>query len=173
MTIESWERLGTCAIGYDRPCFEEIAKEIWDGDAHVLDDSRRQRVERSMRERERPGWTGHVISYQNADLQDPAALRAQLGLDDRRPIALVCPNVPYDAAFLGLRTGFDSMADWLRTIVKRLAERPDWQTVIRAHPGEMALASRQSADSIVAAPSPRCRNTSTSFRPRSKSTPTR
>jgi hypothetical protein len=75
-------------------------------------------------------------------------VRAQLQLD-QRPVALVCPNVPYDAAFLKFETGFATMADWLRTLVRELAPRTDWQVVIRAHPGETALASRQGAESIV------------------------
>ena len=149
VTLESWEKLGTCAVGYGRPCFEEIAKELWNADSGRLDEPRRARVERSMRERESPDWTGHVVSYQNAAVQDAQGLRTQLGLDDRRPIALVCPNVPYDAAFLRFESGFKTMADWLRTLVRQLEARVDWQVVIRAHPGETALASRQGAESIL------------------------
>ena len=148
ITIETWERRGACAVAYGRPVFNEIAKEIWEADSHHLDAARRARVETNMRGREGAGWTGHIISYQNAALKGAEELRAQLGLDDRRPVALICPNVPYDAAFLGLRTGFDSMADWLRTVLRELAGRNDWQVVVRSHPGELALDTRQSAASI-------------------------
>ncbi len=150
VTMESYERLGTCAVGYGRPCFEDLAREVWESDTRVLDPERRDRVARVMQERENPNWTGHVISYQSTAAANPDELRAQFKLDDRRPIALVCPNVPYDAAFLGRNAAFPSMAEWLRAILRRLAARPDWQVLIRAHPGETALSSRQNAQSIVA-----------------------
>jgi hypothetical protein len=154
VTLESWERLGTIAVAQGRPCFHDIAREIWAADPKTVDPARRERVARTMKQREQPNWRGHVISYQTADARGAAAMRAELGLDDRRPIALVCPNVPYDAAFLGIEAAFPSMADWLRTLVRELAPRRDWQVVIRAHPGETALQSRQSAESILASAAP-------------------
>jgi hypothetical protein len=148
VTVETWEKRGACAVGYGRPIFMDLAKEIWDADSKVLDDARRARVGENMRLRESPKGDGHGHTLQNAAAQAAEELRAQLRLDDR-PIALVCPNVPYDAAFLGLVSGFGSMADWLRTLLRELKARNDWQVVVRAHPGEVILKPQQTAASIV------------------------
>jgi hypothetical protein len=149
VTIETWEKRQACAIGFGRPVFSDTAKEIWAADSKVLDDARRARVQEIMRLRESPKWDNHIYSLQNAAVQQAADLRAKLRLDEKRPIALICPNVPYDAAFISIVTGFQSMADWLRTVLLELKDRSDWQVVVRAHPGERILNPEQNAESIV------------------------
>jgi hypothetical protein len=137
VTFECWERYGKCVICPGRPFMADMGRDAWAADSKVLDDARRRRVSEWMAKREGTKWEDYVLpAYQRSEVVSPESVREQLGLD-ARPIVLVCPNVPFDAAYLGLSGSFETMAEWLRELSLRLAQRSDCQVVVRAHPGEV------------------------------------
>jgi hypothetical protein len=87
--------------------------------------------------------------WQSAPLVGTEALVRQLGLDADKPIALLCTNVCCDSIVLGRTRAFRSMADWVRRTIDFFTGRPDWQLVIRAHPGERVMQPVESVESIV------------------------
>lgn len=59
-----------------------------------------------------------------------------LGAEPSERIALVCPNIPFDAGYRGLLGCFPAMREWLIATVRQLIARSEVRTVVRAHPGE-------------------------------------
>ncbi|TAK12377.1 MAG: hypothetical protein EPO32_08785 [Anaerolineae bacterium] len=71
--------------------------------------------------------------------------RAKLGLDDR-PVAVLAANVIGDSLTLGRAVFSESMTEWLRRTLRHYAARPDWQFVLRVHPGEANMTGPSVAD---------------------------
>ena len=79
---------------------------------------------------------------------DQRTIREQLGLDDR-PIISVFTNILWDTAMYRTQVAFSSMADWLKTTISELSQRPDVQTVLRVHPAEVRIKNRESRDRVL------------------------
>jgi hypothetical protein len=73
-------------------------------------------------------------TWQTADSQGAQAIRAELGLDDR-PLAFLPTNVLSDSLTLG-RQVFIGMTEWIRRTIRWFGEHPEYQLVVRVHPGE-------------------------------------
>ncbi|MBI3160576.1 MAG: hypothetical protein HYZ26_13340 [Chloroflexi bacterium] len=71
--------------------------------------------------------------------------RAKLGLDDR-PVALLAANVIGDSLTLGRQVFSGTMTEWLRRTLRHYAARPDWQFLLRVHPGEANMTGPSVAD---------------------------
>jgi hypothetical protein len=111
------------AAGYETEPFYSRAVQR----ARMLVEERRNNSTRTW------GW-----KLQTAPAGDRHRALAAFGLDASVPFVLVCPNVPYDAGYDGLRDIFPSMRAWLVESVKSLLEQTDLTVVVRAHPGEAA-----------------------------------
>ncbi len=79
---------------------------------------------------------------------DQRTIREQLGLDER-PIISVFTNILWDTAMYRTQVAFSSMADWLKTTIGELSQRPDVQTVLRVHPAEVRIKNRESRDRVL------------------------
>ena len=102
VTIETWEKRQTCAIGFGRPVFSDTAKEeLWHADSKVLDEARRARVAENMRIRESPVWDGHVYSLQNAGVTGGEELRRNCGSTIGGPSLWFVPMFPTTPHSLG------------------------------------------------------------------------
>lgn len=109
---------------------------------HVLTPTRRDRVERFVRERDSADWKTLTLPFQLAEATTGDAARAAVGLRPSGPVALLCTNLVSEAYYMsGLvdddeARAFPTMSEWVTTTVERFLERPDWELVIRAHPWE-------------------------------------
>jgi hypothetical protein len=82
-------------------------------------------------------WAQFGRLWQKGQRQGASNIRQSLGLDEERPIVLVATNVVGDSLALNRQIFTDGMADWLSQSLRYLAGRPDVQTVVRIHPGEL------------------------------------
>jgi hypothetical protein len=82
-------------------------------------------------------WQQFRRRWQPAQRQGASSVRADLGLDDVRPIVLLATNVVGDSLALNRQIFTGGMADWLSQTLGYLAQRADVQTVVRVHPGEL------------------------------------
>jgi hypothetical protein len=75
------------------------------------------------------------ITYHVDSIQDHAAIKQELGLDDR-PIVTLYTNILWDSQLYYQFKVFPDMLDWLYRTIRFYEKRPDLQLVIRLHPGE-------------------------------------
>lgn len=70
-------------------------------------------------------------------------LRAALGLDAARPVAVAFTNVTWDLATAGRDAGFGGGREWIEGVVRAAARHPGVQVIVRAHPAEAHVATRE------------------------------
>jgi hypothetical protein len=93
-------------------------------------------------------WEQFSRQWQAGGGEGGQQVRAKLGLDIHRPIVLLCTNVVGDSLALNRQIFTQGMADWLRKTVALFGNLPDYQLVVRVHPGEMLGAGHPSVDII-------------------------
>ncbi|MBI5571103.1 MAG: hypothetical protein HY914_14255 [Desulfomonile tiedjei] len=80
--------------------------------------------------------------------QNPEEMRRRLSLTDLRPIAVAFPSVSWDLMNVGKDIAFTSQLDWIRCCVEYFAKHPDWQLIIRSHPGEVRIPGMESRKKV-------------------------
>jgi len=88
-------------------------------------------------------WARGAITpwrYYGEDAIDgPEQVRQALALRPGVPIVSLFPNLCWDSTSVGFESAFENMYDWVANVVAYARRRPDWDFVIRAHPGEGKL----------------------------------
>ena len=79
-------------------------------------------------------WETFERTWQTADSKGAAQIKSELGLDDR-PLVFLPTNVLGDSLTLG-RQIFVGMTEWIRRTIRWFGEHPEYQLVVRIHPGE-------------------------------------
>jgi hypothetical protein len=74
-------------------------------------------------------------SYHVNAIQDDAAIRQELGLD-QRPLVTLYTNVLWDAQLYYRFNVYPNMLEWLFDTIRFFGEHPELQLAIRLHPGE-------------------------------------
>jgi hypothetical protein len=152
VTFEGHERKGVMITAENSACINYDTRAIWRADEpHVLTPERRERVAARLRKREEPDWKDEYIwRGQLAKIEPEPKVREALRLSPEKPIVLMCPNIAWDAAVLGKTRAFSSMAEWIVETVRWFATRPQFQLVVRCHPGEVDYPSNETAEGLIA-----------------------
>jgi len=79
-------------------------------------------------------WETFERTWQTAESMGAALLKHDLGLDER-PLAFLPTNVLGDSLTLG-RQVFTGMTEWVRRTIRWFGDHPEYQLVVRVHPGE-------------------------------------
>lgn len=85
----------------------------------------------------------YVPEDQRAREEPSDRLRQELGLRPDRKVAVLFSGVTWDLATAGRDIGFDGMFDWIAETLRLAASLPDVQLVIRAHPAEQSVPTRE------------------------------
>jgi hypothetical protein len=93
-------------------------------------------------------WEQFSRQWQAGGGEGGQRVRTRLGLDVNRPVVLLCTNVVGDSLALNRQLFTEGMADWLRKTVAIFGNLPDYQLVVRVHPGEMLGAGHPSVDIV-------------------------
>jgi hypothetical protein len=93
-------------------------------------------------------WEQFSRRWQTGGGEGAQQVREKLALDANRPIVLLCTNVVGDSLALNRQIFTDGMADWLSQTVNIFSELPEYQLLVRVHPGEMLGAGHPSVDII-------------------------
>ena len=59
-------------------------------------------------------------------------------LDKNKPIVVMFTNVEWDSTAM-MDSGFDSMLDWIQSMIDYCSTNTDFQLIVRAHPGELKV----------------------------------
>jgi hypothetical protein len=74
--------------------------------------------------------------YNLNPLEDQTLIRSELGLRSRVPLVAAFTNTSWDIAVIDRDVGFESMFDWIFSLVEYAIRRPEIDLVVRAHPAE-------------------------------------
>ena len=91
------------------------------------------------------GLASKTFRRDGAPLEDvaPDALAHLLNLERGRPMAVLFTNVVWDLASAGRDVAFDGMFDWLTETLKIARKTPGVDFLIRAHPAESSVPTRE------------------------------
>ena len=70
-------------------------------------------------------------------------IRSELGLDPNLKTAVLFTNVTWDLSTAGRDVGFDGLLDWILETIRLMENLPDAQLVIRVHPAENHVLTRE------------------------------
>jgi len=73
----------------------------------------------------------------------PAELRERLGIAPAARVAVAFTNVTWDLATAGRDVAFDGVFDWLRDTIRTLSAHPAVHLIVRAHPAEASVLTRE------------------------------
>lgn len=136
-------RLGN-GLHHAEDAFRE-PNELWEG--LVLTEEREHRLDQYLGHRWRDG-TERAVIFQGAE-ERPDQLKKLLGLDPSKPSLALFPNIVWDGQLHYRNVAFPTVAELLLYTVDYFSRRPDRQLVVRAHPMEIELGTRQSVASIL------------------------
>lgn len=74
--------------------------------------------------------------YNLNPLEDQTLIRAELGLRSGVPLVAAFTNTSWDIAVIDRDAGFESMFDWIFSLVEYAISNPEIDLVVRAHPAE-------------------------------------
>jgi FkbM family methyltransferase len=138
----TWEDLDTkpSGVGF---AVNDIAHEqridcIWDEEKHknITEEERKELYEHFKL------WAAGEISifkyYDENTVYDKNSIKAKLELDDR-PIISLFSNVSWDSTSVGFESAFESMYDWIFSVIDYAQTNKDLNFIIRTHPAEIKV----------------------------------
>jgi FkbM family methyltransferase len=126
-------RLGWC-YAFNEPAMELNLREFWPSykalpllphEERIVDDFLQSRP------------SGKTMTLNTADPKANSDSHIAEALDFTRPTALLAANVIWDLAALNREVQFKDMIDWVCSTIEFFRNRPDWQLVVKPHPGEL------------------------------------
>ena len=130
-------------------CMFPNLTDIWEQARHVpLSPQESERVDTYLRSL--PAKTYESTRTQTGDeshdsTEDADGLRRALGLRRDRKVAVLFAGVTWDLATAGRDVAFDGMYDWIDETLRLAVNLPEVQFVIRAHPAETSVLTREHA----------------------------
>jgi len=132
-TWQGGRRTGWCyAMG--EPAMNLNMKPAWDSwKVRALDRAEEERIDEFLGNRR----TGGAMVLNTADPRaNSGKLEDAPALDSSKPTALLAANVIWDLAALNKEVQFGSMIEWIVETIAFFREHPEWQLIVKAHPGE-------------------------------------
>ncbi len=153
ITYEFGEHRERIWVAQNSKVMMQDTRELWQARGSIPLTQQEKEALSELRLARRSGrkWSIFSRQWQTQESRGAQAARTFLGLDAKRPIALLCTNVVGDSMSLGRQLFTDGMADWLERTVRYFADRPDAQLVVRVHPGEPQLGGFPSEEIVQAA----------------------
>ncbi len=120
--------------------------ELWEG--LVLTKEREDRLDQYLGRRWQDSAEKAVV-FQGAE-ERPDQIKKLIGLDPSKPTLALFPNIAWDAHRHYRSVAFRTIAESLVYTVDYFSKHPDKQLVIRGHPMEVELGTKQSVASVLA-----------------------
>lgn len=147
VTYERGMPLQSILFDHDRPVIRFDLDEPWrQARERPLDEEEAGRLDDYLLDRSR-GRVGVLDLWPQMEA-DREALRRRLGLDARRPLAILFTNILWDSAVYGRHVAFADMFEWIVASVRWFGEHPQAQLVVRVHPSEVRIPLAASRDRV-------------------------
>jgi hypothetical protein len=138
LTVEGWTwRPGHMICNLNAPALE-YNLESWLRALGPWDEDREHGAARLLRFQEgaAPDVAEQVHSAQRTSSEAPLPPALSAFLERPGPRFLMATNVVGDSSMLRRPSAFRSQRDWMRRVLERFHERPEWNLIVRAHPEE-------------------------------------
>lgn len=151
ITIEESEREGFVIVAEEEPCCLFPTESLWNKISLTeMTQSKREKVQFRLAERAKTGLEGkYIFDLQTSPREKPANIFERLHIDPGLNIALLCTNVAWDTSCIDRGRAFSTMADWIQQTLSLFIQKPDWQLIIRCHPGERLMGTNESVNDII------------------------
>jgi hypothetical protein len=143
------KRSGSLNFNINQPSPDWSFPQAWERyAAKELTESEERKVSEYLGERELQ--KGDVYSYNTSvKATDISALKKQLGIPEGRKVITIFTNLIWDAANVSRDIAFNSALDCILTTIRRYEGNNDIQVVVRAHPAEKVLGTKERYGSLV------------------------
>ncbi len=137
VTYEFGEQRERMWLAQNRDVMRQETGQMWDAykDTALSNEERERIRELYAARRGADLWKNFSRQWQKTASQGGEEVRSTLGLD-QRPIVFLPTNVLGDSLTLGRQIFSHSMTEWIVRTIEYIIERPQYQLVIRIHPGE-------------------------------------
>ena len=137
VTYEFGEQIERVWLAQNRDVMRQDTDQMWQAYRDKpLTEKQRAEIEKLYAARRGAAqWKNFSRQWQKASSQGGEQVRAELGLDER-PIVLLPTNVLGDSLTLGREIFSESMTEWIVSTIHYFMQRPQFQLVVRIHPGE-------------------------------------
>lgn len=137
VTYEFGEKREHMWLAQDRDIMRQETDQMWAAYKNkTLTEEERERIHNLFAARQGADvWKNFARQWQKTSSQGGEEVRNTLGLD-QRPIVFLPTNVLGDSLTLGRQIFSDGMTEWLIRTIQYFIEHPEFQLVIRIHPGE-------------------------------------
>ncbi len=150
VTYEFGEQRERLWLAQDNEVMRQDTSALWQAVQDIpLKPAERQKLGKLFQAR-RGGMTWEQFGrrWQSGVGEGAQRARQTLCLDADRPMVLLCTNVVGDSLALNRQIFTKGMADWLSRTVALFGDLPDYQLVVRVHPGEMLGAGHPSVEIV-------------------------
>jgi hypothetical protein len=120
---------------HDEPADDVNLDDVWgEVSQKALSNSQEKEIDEFMRKWSRSEIT--PFSYNPMPLENETLIRTQLGLRPESPLVIAYTNTSWDMAVVDRDIGFESMYDWVFSLVQYAIDHPKIDLIVRAHPAE-------------------------------------
>lgn len=137
-------------FSHNKPAVEVNLDDVWtEVSRRNLSDAQVDELGEFMRR-----WSRSEITpfpYNPTPLEDEQAIRQQLGLRPQLPTVVAFTNTSWDMAVVDRNIGFESMYDWIFSLVQYAIVHPEINLIVRAHPAEKNVPSDLQSRTLVVA----------------------
>jgi hypothetical protein len=142
--VVSWDGAATfpdtLMFSHDAPATEVPLDDAWEAVAEVpLTPEQDRRLTTHLESWEKSRNT--PFPYNPDPIEDVRLIREELGLRAGAPLVVAFANACWDIAVIDRDVGFESMFDWVFSVVEYARDHPAMDFVIRAHPAETNVPS--------------------------------
>jgi hypothetical protein len=137
VTYEFGEQRDRIWIAQDTPVMYQDTGEMWNFyKDQPFTQVEREKVEQLFESRQNASlWQQFSRQWQEVPAEGIQAVKEKVGLDDR-PVVLMAANVIGDSLTLDRQVFSGSMTEWIRRTLEYFSDKPQFQFVLRIHPGE-------------------------------------
>jgi hypothetical protein len=137
-------------LSHNKPAVEVHLEDVWaEVSKQDLSNKELTELDKFMRR-----WSRSEITpfpYNPRPMEDEQIIRQQLGLRPQSPTVVAFTNTSWDMAVVDRDIGFESMYDWIFSLVQYAIIHPEIDLIMRAHPAEKKVPSHLKSRTLVVA----------------------
>jgi len=137
VSYEFGEQRDRIWIAQEKPVMFQDTSQMWEQyKDQPFTQGERAQIEELFASRQNASlWQQFSRQWQEVPSEGIQAVKEKVGLDDR-PVVLMAANVVGDSLTLGRQVFSGNMTEWIRRTLEFFSDKPQFQFVLRIHPGE-------------------------------------